>query len=211
MRARLALAASGQVVELREVDLKDKPAEMLQISPKGSVPVLVTLDGKVLEESLDIMLWALQQHDPAHILEPETGGLTDMLALIAECDSDFKYHLDRYKYPERYTGADVAAHRAAGAVFLAGLSARLDTDEHLFGHRLSLADIAIAPFVRQFSQTNAAWFEQQDWPALRAWLAKIINSTDFSCIMHKYQKWVPGASRVCFPESADQAAPGLYS
>ena len=200
MRARLALAVSGQVVELREVDLKDKPLEMLQVSPKGSVPVLVGLDGKVLEESLDIMLWALRQHDPAHWLEPETGGLADMLALIAECDGDFKHHLDRYKYPERYVGTDALVHRAAGAAFLAGLNARIGTRAYLFGQRPALADMAIAPFVRQFAQTDASWFELQPWTALHAWLEAIINSTDFARIMARYVKWVPGATRVCFPE-----------
>lgn len=200
MRARLALAASGQVVELREVDLKDKPAEMLQVSPKGSVPVLVDVDGKVLEESLDIMLWALRPHDPAHSLEPETGGLAEMLALIAECDGDFKYHLDRYKYPERYSGTDALAHRAAGAAFLARLDARLSAHTHLFGDHFALADMAIAPFVRQFARTDADWFERQPWPALRVWLGTILNSTEFARIMTRYVKWVPGATCVRFPE-----------
>lgn len=199
MRARLALAASGQVVELREVDLKDQPAEMLQVSPKGSVPVLVGLDGKVREESLDIMLWALQQFDPAHWLEPETGGLADMLALIAECDGDFKHHLDRYKYPERYAGTDPMAHRAASVTFLAWLDARLSAYAFLFGRRPTLADMAIAPFVRQFALTDAGWFKQQPWPALCAWLEAIINSTDFARSMTKSVKWVPGATPVCFP------------
>lgn len=200
MRTRLALAVSGQTVELREVDLKDKPAEMLQASPKGSVPVLVDLDGKVLEESLDIMLWALRQHDPAHWLAPETGGLEDMLALIAQCDCDFKHHLDRYKYPARYQGIDALQHRTAGAVFLTQLDARLSRHTHLFGHRPALADMAIAPFVRQFAQTDLDWFNQQPWPALRAWLEAIINAPSFDCIMTRYAKWATGDARVCFPE-----------
>ena len=129
MRARLALVVSGKMVELREVDLKDKPAEMLRASPKGSVPVLVDADGRVLEESLDIMLWALQQHDPAQWLVAETDSLEKMLVLIAQCDGDFKPHLDRYKYPGRYAGVDAQTHlthRTAGAVFLAQLDARLN-------------------------------------------------------------------------------------
>lgn len=200
MRARLALAVSGQTVELREVDLKDKPAEMLQVSPKGSVPVLVDIDGKVLEESLDIMLWALRQHDPAHSLEPETEGLAEMLVLIAECDGDFKHHLDRYKYPERYPGTDPLLHRAAGAAFLARLDARLSAHTHLFGDRPALADMAIAPFVRQFARTDAVWFEQQPWSALRVWLDKLVNTADFAHIMSRYIKWIPGATCVRFPE-----------
>ena len=200
MRARLALAVSGQVVELREVDLKDKPAEILQVSSKGSVPVLVGSDGKVLEESLDIMLWALRQNDPARWLEPETGGLVDMLALIARCDSDFKFHLDRYKYPDRYADTDVLEHRAASAIFLAELNTRMGTQTYLFGHRPALADMAIAPFVRQFAQTDRGWFEQQDWPAIRVWLGEIINSTDFTRIMTRHPKWTSGAAPVRFPE-----------
>lgn len=200
MRARLALLVSGQKVELREVDLKDKPAQMLQASPKGSVPVLVGCDGKVLEESLEIMLWALQQHDPAHWLTPQTGDLGEMLALIAQCDSDFKNHLDRYKYPGRYEGVDALTHRSAGAEFLAQLDARLSKHAYLFGHHAALADMAIAPFVRQFAQTDLDWFDQQPWPALRTWLAAIINSPSFECIMTKYAKWMPAEASVCFPE-----------
>ena len=202
MRARLALAVSGQRVELREVDLKDKPAEMLRASPKGSVPVLVDRNGRVLDESLDIMLWALQQHDPAHWLAPETDSLENMLALIAQCDGDFKHHLDRYKYPGRYAGVDAQthlAHRTAGVAFLAQLDVRLNQHPHLFGQQAALADMAIAPFVRQFAQTDPDWFNQQPWPALRAWLASIINSTSFANIMIKYAKWTPGDTRVCFP------------
>jgi len=199
MRARLALAASGLVVELREVDLKDKPAAMLQASPKGTVPVLVDHSGRVLEESLDIMLWALQQHDPAHWLVPETDSLEMMLALIAQCDGDFKQHLDRYKYPGRYADVDVLAQRTAGAEFLAQLDARLHQHPYLFGQQPALADMAIAPFVRQFAQTDLDWFNQQPWPALRVWLASIIDAPSFANIMTKYANWAPGAERVCFP------------
>ena len=202
MRARLAIAVSGLTVELREVDLKDKPAEMLRASPKGSVPVLVDVDGRVLEESLDIMLWALQQHDPARWLVPETGCLENMLALIAQCDGDFKHDLDRYKYPGRYAGVDAQTHlihRTAGAVFLAQLDARLNQPPYLFGQHAALADMAIAPFVRQFAQTDLDWFHQQPWPALRVWVASIINSPSFASIMTKYAKWAPGDDPVCFP------------
>ena len=199
MRARLALVVSGKMVELREVDLKHKPVEMLRASPKGSVPVLVDVDGRVLEESLDIMLWALQQHDPARWLVAETDSLENMLALIAQCDGDFKHDLDRYKYPARYTGVDALIHRTAGAVFLAQLDARLNQPPYLFGQQPALADMAIAPFVRQFAQTDLVWFNQQPWPALRVWLASIINSSGFANIMTKYAKWAPGDERVCFP------------
>jgi len=201
MRARLALAASGQRVELREVDLKDKPAALLQASPKGTVPVLVDRNGRVLGESLDIMLWALQQHDPAHWLVPETDSLEMMLALVAQCDGDFKHHLDRYKYPSRYDGVDVLIHRSAGAEFLLQLDVRLRHYPYLFGQHPALADMAIAPFVRQYAQTDLAWFEQQAWHALRGWLASIINAPYFADIMTQYATWTPGAPCVYFPGS----------
>ena len=200
MRARLALAVSCQTVELREVDLTDKPVEMLLASPKGSVPVLLTSDGKVLEESLDIMLWALGQHDPAGWLAPESGGLEEMLALIAECDGDFKHHLDCYKYPQRYQDVDVLTHRSAGAAFLLQLDARLNTHTYLFGNQPALADMAISPFVRQFAKTDEDWFNQQPWPALRAWLESIIRSRSFALIMTKHAKWAPGDACICFPD-----------
>ena len=115
-----------------------------------------------------------------------------MLALIAQCDGDFKHHLDRYKYPGRYAGVDPRTHRTAGAEFLAQLNARLNQHPYLFGQQAALADMAIAPFVRQFAQTDLDWFTQQPWPALHAWLASIISSPLFAHIMTKYAKWVPG-------------------
>ena len=205
MRARLALAVSGLTVELREVDLKEKPTEMLRASPKGSVPVLVGVDGRVLDESLDIMLWALQQHDPAYWLVPETESLEKMLALIAQCDGDFKHHLDRYKYPGRHQGVDALTARTAAAEFLAQLDARLNKHPHLFGQQAALADMAIAPFVRQFAQTDLDWFNQQSWRGLRVWLASIVDSPSFAKIMIKYAKWVPGDSCVYFPNGCDES------
>ena len=112
MRARLALAVSGQACELREVVLRNKPQGLLHASPKGTVPVLVLPTGQVLEQSLEIMLWALAQHDPEGWLIPSHGNLQDMLALIAECDGPFKQALDRCKYPSRYPDADIGAERA---------------------------------------------------------------------------------------------------
>ena len=125
MRARMAIAASGRCCELREVVLRDKPAELLAASPKGTVPVLVDTDGRVVDQSLDIMLWALRRNDPEGWLRPAGGTLEDMLALIAECDGDFKRDLDGYKYPEREPDGDAAAHRAKGAAFLSRLDAHL--------------------------------------------------------------------------------------
>jgi UPF0176 protein len=203
MRARLALMASGQICELREVVLRDKPHEMLAASAKATVPVLVTSDGHVLDESLDIMLWALQQHDPEHWLSPQQGSREAMLALIAQCDGEFKYHLDRYKYPERYKNenenVDAQSHRAAGAAFLQRLNAQLSATPYLFGAHAALADMAIAPFVRQFAQTDQDWFCKQPWPQLQAWLSAIVDAARYERIMQKYPRWESGTAGVFFP------------
>ena len=159
MRARLALAVSGQRCELREVVLRAKPQGLLQASPKGTVPVLVMQRGQVLEQSLDIMLWALGQYDPQGWLHPSQGTLAETQGLIAECDGPFKQALDRTKYPTRYPGCDPAYERAQAARWLGTLEARLNQHPFLFGDHYALADMAIAPFVRQFAGVGA-------WPAV---------------------------------------------
>ncbi|MDM0013271.1 glutathione S-transferase [Variovorax sp. J22P168] len=199
MRARMALVASGSACELREVVLRDKPAELLAASPKGTVPVLVDVDGRVIEQSLEIMLWALRRHDPQGWLRPERGALDDMLALIAECDGDFKRQLDGYKYPERQPGGDAAVHRDRGALFLQRLDAMLSVSGCLHGDRPALADIAIAPFVRQFAQVDAAWFGLQPWTALQGWLAARIAAPEFERAMAKYPAWRAGEAGAAFP------------
>jgi len=190
MRARLALAASGQVCELREVVLKNKPRGLLQASPKGTVPVLVLPGGRVLEQSLDIMLWALARHDPEGWLTPGQGDVQGMLALIAECDGPFKYALDRCKYPSRYPEADTDAERAKAVAWLGTLEARLAAQPHLFGERAALADMAIAPFVRQFAGIDANWWAAQPWPQLQAWLGAWQASPLLGSVMHKQPAWV---------------------
>lgn len=199
MRARMALVASGQHCELREVVLRDKPAELLHISPKGTVPVLQLPDGQVLEQSLDIMLWALARHDPAHWLEPAVGTLDTMLALVAECDGDFKHHLDRTKYPQRYGGADAGPHRAQAALFIARLEAQLSDQHGLGGAHTTLADVAIAPFVRQFAMVDTAWFAAQPWPRVQAWLEALFSSVFWRQAMEKYPPWVAGTPPCLFP------------
>jgi glutathione S-transferase len=200
MRARLALAAGGEHCELREVVLKDKPAEMLVASPKGTVPVLVLPDGAVLEQSLDIMLWALRRHDPLRWLKPIAGTLDDMLALVAACDNGFKPQLDRYKYPGRFVDASADA-RELGAQFLLQLEARLagGSGQQLFGARAALADAAVMPFVRQFAMVDPAWFDNQPWPLLRAWLAGWTASPLFERAMRKYAPWSSGGASAAYP------------
>jgi glutathione S-transferase len=205
MRARLALAVSGQVCELREVVLRDKPQGLLQASPKATVPVLVLTDGQVLDQSLDIMRWALGRHDPAGWLTPSDGSEVDMLALITECDSHFKHALDRCKYPSRYPEADAPAARKQAVEWLQGLEARLTQHPFLFGGHAALADMAIAPFVRQFAGIDSTWWNFQPWPHLRAWLAQWQASSLFESVMHKLPAWVDGTAGVMFPPTADAA------
>jgi hypothetical protein len=198
MRARLALQAAGQAVEYREIVLKNKPSEMLRVSPKGTVPVLVLADGAVLEQSLDIMRWALERSDPLGWLSGDETKRQNTRALIAENDGEFKHHLDRYKYPHRYGLADGVAHRDLARGFLSRLQDQLALDGFLSGPRFGLADAAIAPFVRQFAHTDAAWFAQQDWPALAQWLADFEASAAFAQIMQKHPVW-PGVAEDSAP------------
>lgn len=201
MRARLALAVSGVQHELREVVLRSKPPELLAVSPKATVPVLLLNNGEVIDESLGIMLWALGQNDPQQWLRPRDASLADLLALVAVNDGTFKHSLDRYKYPNRYaeetTGqyagdakAFALAHRTQCAGWLAGLELRL-IDGWLFGPDASLADMALLPFVRQFAHTDAAWFALQAWPRLQGWLAGFEASALYLTVMEKHLLWQP--------------------
>ncbi len=185
MRARLALAASETQVEHREVLLRDKPAQMLAASPKGTVPVLVLPDGHVIAESLDIMRWSLDRNDPRGWLAPGEA----MFELVAINDGPFKAALDRYKYPNRYPDEDALENRARGLEILTGLEARLARSPCLCGAEMSLADAAIFPFVRQFAHTDREWFAQQALPHLQAWLAAHLASAIFTGVMQKYPVW----------------------
>lgn len=190
MRGRMALDVAGIELEHREILLKAKPAEMLAASPKGTVPVLVLPDGKVLEESLDVMNWALAQSDPENWMAP--GGAMD--GLIAANDGEFKHHLDRYKYAARYEDAVADEHRAEASAFLDGLETRLARTSQLMGEQVSLADVAIFPFIRQFANTDPDWFVAQDWPNVQRWLAAHLASERFERIMKKHAVWAPGKS-----------------
>lgn len=192
MRARLALQASGVAVEWREILLRDKPAALLRASPKGTVPVLVLPDGRVIEQSLETMVWALQQADPQAWLPRDAAALDDALACIAINDGPFKQALDRYKYPARFGLADGLAARAQGAAQLDAWELRLRQLAFLAGAHWGLADAAIAPFVRQFAHTDKAWFAAQDWPQLQRWLAAFEASPAFAAVMEKVPVWQPG-------------------
>lgn len=198
MRARMALYVSGQVCELREVVLRDKPAEMIELSPKATMPVLQLASGEVLEQSLDIMLWALRKCDPEHWFAPEDGSLDDMLALIEETDGDFKENLDRYKYAPRYEGADPEFHRCEAETFLNVLEGRLVDQAYLFGSKPALADYAIAPFIRQFANTDRIWFDAAPYPHLQKWLETFLTRAPFTAVMTKYPAWRPGDAQTLF-------------
>ena len=195
----MAIAASGVECELREVVLRNKPPSLIQASPKATVPVLIDGNGCVIDQSLDIMLWALRQHDPDQWLAPEEGTLEAMLALIAECDGPFKHALDRYKYPQRYEGVNGCEYRDQAAVWLSGLNNRLGSSRFLFGARPALADMAIAPFIRQFAHTDLDWFQAQTWPYLQAWLEAWKQGSLFARVMHKYSPWQEGSAGEPFP------------
>lgn len=194
MRARLAVLASGVRTELREILLRDKPVHFLRTSPKGTVPVLDT-GTTVIAESRDVMLWALQQNDPH-------GWLTQRDAaedLIDTNDGPFKRALDHTKYAVRFPDRDAAADRAEAAGFLLDLNARLSVHPFLLGHAETLADVAIRPFVRQFANTDRAWFDTQDWPDLIRWLTAFERSDSFKTVMVKHPLWTPESAPIYFP------------
>ncbi len=192
MRARMALAASGLPVRVREIILRDKPAEMLAASPKGTVPVLVRTDGTILDESLDIMHWALAQHDPERWLSADPA---ETAQLIAENDGPFKHALDRYKYPDRHPGSPHSApdFRSAGMQFLHDLAARIEAHAgQLCGPAPTLADIAIFPFVRQFAGTDEAFWTAHAPARLQTWLTGHVTSARFGRVMTKFPRWQTG-------------------
>lgn len=191
IRARLALAASGVQVELREILLRDKPAAFLAASPSGTVPCLVT-DAGVIDESLDIMLWALQQNDPQGWLDmPERSH-----DWIARNDGPFKHALDRVKYASRYPDEDAQAHLATACAHLDALDNALI--DWLFD-RPTMAAYAMLPFVRQFAFIDKPWFDAQPWPRVQAWLARFLASDRFGTVMAKPPVWAPGDAPRLFP------------
>lgn len=188
MRARMALRLAGIEVENREISLREKPAHMLQVSPKGTVPVLLLPDGKVIDESLEIMHWALKEH--ALLANIHGGARATIFELISENDNPFKRALDAYKYPERYPNKTQIQHRADGEVFLQKLENLLQDNLYLFSATPSLADIAIFPFVRQFTAVEASWFEIEPYPNLRIWLRTLVESELFFSIMEKQPTYI---------------------
>jgi glutathione S-transferase len=193
MRARMAIAVSGVQVELREVVLRDKPPELIEASGKATVPVLVLPNGVVVDESLDIMRWALGQNDP------ESWLAADDSALVQQNDGPFKSALDRYKYPHRYELENGDAHRDKGLAILVQLNTRLCDTAFLSGEARGITDLAIFPFIRQFAATDQAWFDAQPLTHLHWWLGQHLSSGLFARIMHRYPQWKSGDAATVFP------------
>jgi glutathione S-transferase len=201
MRARMAIAASGQTCALREVVLRNKPPEMIAASPKATVPVIVLPDARVIEESLEIMRWALGKNDPEGWLAPLNDDRDEIEALIAENDGPFKNDLDRYKYPTRYENPDPLHHRTQGTKFLKKLNARLLKTDYLCGNNFTFADAAVSPFIRQFANNDREWFNALDLPGVQRWLQSILESDRFLGVMEKYPAWESDMEEPAFPST----------
>ena len=195
MRARMAIAYAGVRVRLREVVLKDKPPALLEASPKGTVPVLIDVDGAVIEESRDVMRWALSQNDPENWLG--ASGLDD--PLILSCDDEFKPWLDRYKYAVRFPEQSEAWYRSHAESFLAVLDQKLECAPFLGGSRVNAADIAIFPFIRQFANVDLSWWNTRPYPNVATWLQQLLGSDLFKAVMKKYPQWRDHDEDIAFP------------
>ena len=191
IRARLALRYAGLQVVLREVVLADKPDALLMSSPKGTVPVLVLADNQVIDESLEIMLWALAQNDPGRWLPDDDGVLKQIKALVAVNDGEFKQYLDQYKYADRFPQHPQAYYRDQALGLLQPLEQRLGEQRFLFADQPGLADMAIFPFIRQFAHVDKEWFYQSPYKQMIRWLDALLQLPLFAQVMHKYPKWRP--------------------
>jgi glutathione S-transferase len=198
IRARLAIKASGQQVALREVKLANKPQALLACSAKGTVPVVVLVDGTVIDESRDILNWVLNQNDPEHWLPRDESQRIKMTALIDQNDGEFKQHLDHYKYADRFPEKPMTVYRAEAEDFIAELEALLKTNDFLCGDTCTMADIAIFPFVRQFAHVDKAWFDQTAYTHVQRWLDRFLDSALFLSVMDKYQPWEAGDDVIIF-------------
>ncbi|WP_417623328.1 glutathione S-transferase [Paremcibacter congregatus] len=195
MRARLGLTYAGVSCELREVVLRDKPREMIALSPKATVPVLQLPDGRVIDESYDIILWALEQNDP----DDWRAFLPATEPLRQKNDGCFKAALDKYKYASRFPEQPAEEYRADGMLFLQELEDRLSHFRFLLADRQTVADISLFPFVRQFAHVDRDWFFAQPLPHLQRWLTYHLDSDMFKGIMKKYPQWHPDDTPVLFP------------
>lgn len=198
IRARLALRVSGIQVALREVVLSDIPEELLACSVKATVPVLVTNDQIIIDESERIMVWALNQHDPQDWLLKDAGLLAETQRLVTHNNNEFKIHLDHYKYADRYPDKPMEVYRAEGERFLKELEEKLVVSSYLLCERPTFADMAIVPFIRQFAYVDKDWFDQSPYARLQIWLATLLNQPLFINVMVKVEQWKEGDPVVVF-------------
>lgn len=199
IRARMAIKTSGIPVHLREIELRNKPQAMLQCSAKGTVPVLVLADGSVIDESRDVMTWALSINDPEQWLPKQNQALyAEINSLLDVNDFAFKSHLDHYKYADRYPEFPETYYRTQGEQFIADLEDRLNKQQFLAGDRASMADIGIFPFIRQFANVDADWFYQSRYRKLQHWLDSFLKSQAFNVVMDKYKPWTEEAEPLVF-------------
>ncbi len=199
MRARLALQYSGVKVELREIVLNDKPEEILSLTKEATVPVLELQDGRVIDESWDIMLWAIRQNDPDSWLGEGESRLFEAEIMVEMNDYSFKTDLDHYKYADRYPEHPLEYYRSLGEEYLQDLEDALTESRYLLGEKISIADIAIFPFIRQFAFVDKAWFDQAPYPKLHVWLQTFLDSSLFDSIMLKLPAWKQDDEAVIFP------------
>ena len=196
MRARMAIHISGQKCELREVLLRDKPPSMLEYSAKGTVPVLILQDGKVIDESLDVIDWALNLNDPDDWQRSKDKEKTKELIKIN--DGEFKYHLDRYKYSKRYDNEDPEFHRKKCLKFIESINNELNNSEYIFDDNISYADIVLLPFIRQFRIADIEWFDSLPYDNLKKWLSRFLDSSLLNSSMKKYDLWKEGDKSIVF-------------
>ena len=190
MRARIAIKLCSLECEIREINLKLKNKEFLEISPKGTVPVLILPDDKIIEESMDIIHWAISNNDPYNLKLKNLEIYNKDMELISIFDNEFKYHLDRYKYNSRYKGINKEEHKYKARDLLVNLNNSLKEKQWLNGENISISDISILPFVRQYRIADIKWFDEKlELPNINRWLDKFLNSKIFNNVMKKYKIW----------------------
>lgn len=200
IRARMTINYCNILVELREVVLRNKPTDMLAHSPKGTVPVLILPDGRVIDESWEVITWALSCHDPDRWFNENTAQTQETIKkLVHDNDMIFKKHLDQYKYAIRYPEKPMEYYREQGATFLQSLEDRLTMHKYLIADQIMVADIAIFPFIRQFAFVDKTWFDQAPYPQLQNWLNHFLESNLFLEVMKKYSPWCPTDPPLFFP------------
>ncbi len=197
MRARMVLLHSKIQCEIREIKLSNKPKEMLAISPKGTVPVLILENGDILDESLDVMLWAIEQGNLRNLFN---SGKKEILDLIKINDGEFKDAIDRYKYSSLYPEKPMIEYRKMGQPFLEKIESYLEKNKFIFGKNISLADLAIFPFIRQFCRVDIDWFNSSLFKKIKEWTLFFEGSENFIDIMRKIKPWTTGDKPTLFLE-----------